>query len=89
MSFTRLSRDERHHGTILVMASEPPAQTSLDALDTAPCPRCGGQGVPPRREVTAANPFLRRTRSGALVCVDCGLDFQAPDAPPPSGDWPW
>lgn len=69
------------------MASEPPAAHT--DLDPAPlCPRCGGQGAPPRRDVTSGNPFLRKKRSGALVCVDCGLDFLATETAP-SGDWPW
>ncbi len=70
-------------------SSRPPrAQAATDASDdgviagpgsaraTADgrCPRCGGQGVPPRRQLS--NPFLMEVEP--VVCADCGLDFEQP-----------
>lgn len=42
------------------------------------CPRCGGEPAP-RRQPTARNPFLPKTKK--LVCSLCGLDYE--DGAPP------
>ena len=75
----------------------PPVDAAEDGVSAAPgsaratpdglCPRCGGRGVPPRRQ--HSNPFLMETEP--LVCADCGLDFEqpigrkAPETLPPWG----
>ncbi|UQA57903.1 hypothetical protein [Polyangium aurulentum] len=71
-------------------STPPPAPVSLDRPSEPVllerCPRCGGNGAPPRRR---QNPFLIGLDT-TIVCEDCGMNFPGALPPPPSsGRPPW